>query len=133
MREVKTGKDKGIKAVTSWWEPATINHFLFDRLQAARGLRRTLEKDERLWMQALVAIADEDRATRMEGIGMAVRVMERDKSTVEEVLRKWRDDSDIGHEVKRLLGESLEMAKEENVLLELLSTITITSEDIDCY
>lgn len=108
------------------------------------GTRIVLKEGEGPWKEKMNRMAsnilmDEDRETRLEGLKMIERLMKDDEKEENEwkwkqELLRWRLDTDIGMEVRRLLGEKEDEEKEEeDVIHTLIASLNLHSEDIDCY
>ncbi|KAF8362459.1 hypothetical protein PRIPAC_89382 [Pristionchus pacificus] len=115
-----------------------------DHLVRLEGTRIVLNEGEGPWKEIMNRMAsnilmDEDRETRLEGLKMIEILMKDDEKEGQEwkwrqELLRWRLDTDIGMEVRRLLGEKEdEDMKEEDVIHTLIASLNLHSEDIDCY
>ncbi|GMR36899.1 hypothetical protein PMAYCL1PPCAC_07094 [Pristionchus mayeri] len=112
------------------------------RLEGARAIVK--EREGTAWREKMERIApsilmDEDRETRLEGLKMMEMMMEEDEKEgkgwkwKQELLR-WRLDTDIGGDVRKILGEKREEdGKGEDVIRTLIASLSLHSQDIDCY
>ncbi|GMS84573.1 hypothetical protein PENTCL1PPCAC_6748 [Pristionchus entomophagus] len=115
-----------------------------DHLVRSEGARIVVRKGvegpwkEKMDRMAQSILMDEDRETRLEGLKMIEMMIGEEEDGKgwkwrQELLR-WRMDTDIGLEVRRLLGEEeINGEKEEDVIDTLIASLCLHSEDIDCY
>ncbi|GMT15041.1 hypothetical protein PFISCL1PPCAC_6338 [Pristionchus fissidentatus] len=109
-----------------------------DHVVRLEGVEIILEMKWREKMERLIPtiLMDEDREIRVIGLKMIREMMgdeEKEWKWRQELMR-WREDSDIGREVREMIGEKKEeKEKGEDLMETLIASLSLHSEDIDCY